>query len=61
VFKETEGLPPRRDVEFRINLVSGATPIAKAAYWLAPKELEEMKKQLDDLRQKGYVFLSVLV
>ena len=53
VFQETEGLPPRRAVEFRIDLVPGAAPIAKAAYRLAPKELEEMKRQLDDLLQKG--------
>ena len=53
MFRETVGLPPRRVVEVRIDLVPGATPIAKAAYRLAPKELEEMKKQLDDLLQKG--------
>ena len=53
VFQEIEGLPPRRIVEFRIYLVPRAAPIAKAAYRLAHKELEEMKKQLDDLLQKG--------
>ena len=53
VFQEREGLPPRRVVEFRIDLVPGAAPIAKSAYRLAPKELEEMKRQLDDLLQKG--------
>ena len=53
VFYETEGFLPRRVVEFMIDLVPGAAPIAKAAYRLAPKELEEMKKQLDDLLQKG--------
>ena len=53
VFQEIDGLPPRRVVEFRIDLVPGAAPIAKAAYRLAPKELEEMKKQLDDLLRKG--------
>ena len=40
-------------MEFRIDLVPRAAPIAKAAYRLAPKELEEMKKQLEDLLQKG--------
>ena len=53
VFAEVTGLPPRRIVEFRIDLVPGAAPIAKAAYRMAPKELEEMKKQLDELLQKG--------
>ena len=53
VFEEVKGLPPRRIVEFQIDLVPGAAPIAKAAYRMAPKELEEMKKQLDELLQKG--------
>ena len=53
MFKEVDGLPPRRVVEFQIDLVPGAAPIAKAAYRLAPKELEKIKKQLDDLLQKG--------
>ena len=53
VFREIGGFPPRRVVEFLIDWVPGAAPIAKAAYRLAPKELEEMKKQLDDLLQKG--------
>jgi len=53
VFKEVQGLPPRRVVEFRIDLVPGAAPIAKSAYRMAPKELVEMKKQLDDMLQKG--------
>ena len=53
VFQEIEGLPPRCVVEFRKDLVSGAVPLVKAAYRLAPKELEEMKRQLDDLLRKG--------
>jgi Retroviral aspartyl protease/Retrotransposon gag protein/Zinc knuckle len=53
VFAEITGLPPRRVVEFRIDLVPGAAPIAKAAYRMAPKELVEMKKQLDEMLQKG--------
>ena len=59
VFAEIKGLPPQRVVEFRIDLVPGAAPIAKAAYRMAPKELMEMKKQLDEMLQKGkVVFLS---
>ena len=42
-------------VEFRIDLVPGTVPIFKAAYRLAPKELAEMKKQLDELLAKGLV------
>ena len=51
VFAEIKGLPPRRVVEFHINLVPGAAPIAKAAYRMALKELMEMKRQLDDMLQ----------
>ena len=53
MFAEVTGLPPRRIVEFQIDLVPGAAPIAKAAYRMAPKDLEEMKKQLDEILQKG--------
>ena len=55
VFQEIPGLPPKREVEFRIDLVPGSAPISKAAYRMAPKELEEMKKQLDEMLQKGCV------
>ena len=53
VFQEISGLPPSRVVEFRIDLVPGRTPISKAAYRMAPKQLEEMSKQLAELRAKG--------
>ena len=46
-------LPPLRDIQHQIDLVPGAAPIAKAAYRMAPKELVEMKKQLDEMLQKG--------
>ena len=44
VFEEIPGPPPKREVEFRINLAPGTYPIAKSFYRLAPKKLEEMKK-----------------
>ena len=60
MFQEIPGLLPRREVEFRIDLVPGTAPISKSAYRMAPKELEEMKKQLDEMLQKGCVeFLSI--
>nr|XP_043612965.1 uncharacterized protein LOC122584940 [Erigeron canadensis] len=40
------GVPPKRQVEFSIDLVPGANPIAKAPYQLAPTEMQEMMKQL---------------
>ncbi|KAL7599837.1 hypothetical protein Lser_V15G25678 [Lactuca serriola] len=48
--EELPGLPPVRQVEFRIDLVPGATPVAKSPYRLAPPEMKELQDQLQDLR-----------
>ncbi|KAI3706879.1 hypothetical protein L6452_24918 [Arctium lappa] len=48
-------LPPDRQVEFRIDLVSGATPIARAPYHLVPAEMKEMMTQLQELLDKGFI------
>ncbi|KAJ0542764.1 putative nucleotidyltransferase, Ribonuclease H [Helianthus annuus] len=53
--EELPGLPPDREVEFRIHLIPGTTPIAKAPYRLAPTEMLELKKQLDELLSKGFI------
>ncbi|KAJ0588116.1 putative transcription factor interactor and regulator CCHC(Zn) family [Helianthus annuus] len=56
VFPENlPGLPPDREVEFRIHLILGTIPIAKAPYRLAPTEMLELKKQLDELLSKGFI------
>ena len=52
--EDLPGLPPRRLVEFTIDLVPGAVSVSKAPYRLAPVELKELKKQLDDLSAKGF-------
>ncbi|KAK1419615.1 hypothetical protein QVD17_28835 [Tagetes erecta] len=52
---ELPGLPPEREVEFRINLVPGTAPVAKAPYRLAPNEMKELKTQLDELLEKGFI------
>nr|GEZ23433.1 hypothetical protein [Tanacetum cinerariifolium] len=44
--KDLPGLPPPRHVEFRIDLIPGATPVARAPYRLAPSELKEMTKAM---------------
>ena len=49
------GLPPDRQVEFRIDLVPGAAPIAKSPYRLAPTEMKEMMSQLQELSDKGFI------
>ncbi|KAD6796059.1 hypothetical protein E3N88_06955 [Mikania micrantha] len=52
---ELPGLPPERELEFNINLVPGTAPIAKSPYRLAPTEMTELKKQLDELLEKGFI------
>jgi hypothetical protein len=49
------GLPPDRDVEFTIELEPGTAPISWRPYRMAPNELSEMKKQLEELRNKGFI------
>nr|CAH66687.1 OSIGBa0097A15.2 [Oryza sativa] len=49
------GMPPKRDIEFIIDLVPGTTPIHKRPYRMAANELAEVKRQVDDLLQKGYI------
>ncbi|KAJ0546937.1 putative nucleotidyltransferase, Ribonuclease H [Helianthus annuus] len=52
---ELPGLPPLRQVEFHIDLVPNANPIAKAPYHLAPYEMQELSKQLQELSDKGFI------
>ncbi|GJS52447.1 putative reverse transcriptase domain-containing protein [Tanacetum coccineum] len=49
------GLPPIWEIEFRIELIPGATPVAKSPYRLAPSELEELSGQLKELQDKGFI------
>ncbi|GKC54656.1 hypothetical protein Tco_1077401 [Tanacetum coccineum] len=49
------GLPPIQEIEFRIELALGATPVAKSTYRLAPSELEELSGQLKELQDKGFI------
>nr|GEV59224.1 reverse transcriptase domain-containing protein [Tanacetum cinerariifolium] len=49
------GLPPPRQVEFRIDLVPGAAPVAHAPYRLALSEMKELVKQLQELSEKGFI------
>jgi hypothetical protein len=49
------GMPPERKVEFAIKLIPGTTPISKRAYRVSGPELVELKKQIDELLEKGYI------
>ncbi|GKE73099.1 hypothetical protein Tco_1535140 [Tanacetum coccineum] len=49
------GLPPIREIEFRIELTPGAIPVAKSPYRLAPSEMGELSGQLKELQDKGFI------
>ncbi|GJV89768.1 putative reverse transcriptase domain-containing protein [Tanacetum coccineum] len=53
--EDLPGLPPSRQVEFVIELVPGAAPVARAPYRLAPSEMKELAKQLQELSDKGFI------
>nr|GEU61838.1 putative reverse transcriptase domain-containing protein [Tanacetum cinerariifolium] len=53
--KDLPGLPPARSVEFQIDLIPGAAPVARAPYRLAPSEMKELSKQLQELFEKGFI------
>ncbi|GJT83593.1 putative reverse transcriptase domain-containing protein [Tanacetum coccineum] len=48
------GLPPSREVEFRIDLIPGAMLVAKSPYRLAPTKMQELSNQLKELQEKGF-------
>ncbi|KAJ9547261.1 hypothetical protein OSB04_019804 [Centaurea solstitialis] len=52
---ELHGLPPPRQVEFRIDLIPGAAPISQAPYRLAPAEMQELSSQIQDFLDKGFI------
>ena len=55
--EDLPGLPRDRDVQFSIELKPGTAPISRRAYRMAPKELAELKTQLQELLQKGFISL----
>ncbi|KAL0537248.1 hypothetical protein IC582_026223 [Cucumis melo] len=57
--EELPGLPPHREVEFAIELEPGTVPISRAPYRMAPTELKELKVQLQELLDKGFIRPSV--
>ncbi|GJZ68672.1 putative reverse transcriptase domain-containing protein [Tanacetum coccineum] len=55
ITEDSPGLPPARQVEFQIDLVPGAAPVARAPYRLAPSEMQELSAQLQELSDKGFI------
>nr|GFD39222.1 putative reverse transcriptase domain, aspartic peptidase domain protein [Tanacetum cinerariifolium] len=56
---ELPRIPLVREVEFNIELIPGAEPISKAPYCMAPIELKELKDQLQELLERGFIRPSV--
>nr|GFA25844.1 putative reverse transcriptase domain-containing protein [Tanacetum cinerariifolium] len=50
--EDLSGLPPSREIEFRIDLIHGAMLVAKSPYRLAPTEMQELANQLKELQDK---------
>ncbi|KAL0440174.1 UNVERIFIED_CONTAM: Retrovirus-related Pol polyprotein from transposon, partial [Sesamum latifolium] len=57
--EDLPGLPPHREVDFEIETIPGAAPISIAPYRMAPLELKELKKQLEELLDKGFIRSSI--
>ncbi|XP_071906161.1 uncharacterized protein [Coffea arabica] len=56
--EELKSLPPEREVEFKVDLVPRTTPISKTPYRMAPAELKELKVQLQNLLERGFIHES---
>jgi hypothetical protein len=56
--EELPGIPPDREVEFVIDLLPSTAPISKRPYRMSMEELKELKKQLTELQEAGYIRLS---
>ena len=56
---EIPGMPPKRDIDFHIDLVPGAKPISRAPYRMTTEELSGLSLQLEDLLAKGSIRPSV--
>jgi hypothetical protein len=57
--KELPEMSPDREIEFTIDLIPGIVPIAQAPYKMGLKELEELKAQIDELEEKGFIRESI--
>ncbi|GJT19820.1 putative reverse transcriptase domain-containing protein [Tanacetum coccineum] len=53
--EDISGLPPPRELEFRIDLIPRAMPVAKSLYHLAPTKMQELSNQFKELQDKGLI------
>ncbi|XP_024157163.1 uncharacterized protein LOC112165018 [Rosa chinensis] len=59
VFQETPGLPPKRVMDFSIDVIPGTAPVSRAPYRMAPAELQELKVQIEGLLAQRFIQASV--
>jgi hypothetical protein len=59
VFREIPGLSPKREIDFSIDFVPGASLVSKTPYRMDTPELKELQMQLEELLKKGYIQPSV--
>ena len=53
--EDLPGIPIDREIEFSIDLLPRTSSISKTPYWMAPNELKELKEQLQELLDKGFI------
>jgi len=59
VFGEIPSLPPKRGIDFSIDLILGVSLVSKTCYRMSAPELKEVKMQLEEFLKKGYICPSV--
>jgi len=59
VFKDIQWLPPKRDINFSINLMPRKTPVSQTPYRISTPMLKELQIQLEEIMKKGYICPSV--
>jgi hypothetical protein len=59
MFGELLGFPPKRDIDFSIELITRASPVSKTHYRMSTLELKELNMKLEELLKKGYIRPSV--
>jgi predicted aspartyl protease len=59
IFREILGLPPKRDIDFFIDLVPGDAPVSKTPYRMGTPELKELHMQLEELLKEEYICPSL--
>ena len=57
--EEVSGLPMRRDIDFSIELAPGVVPVSRTPYRMSTLELVELKLQLKEMMDRGYIWPSV--